>query len=299
MNPVRPKKHRTGGTSIPRNKGSKKRRTKKEQFAHKQRLHNPTQGIRNELEQFVYAFEEHDGEADAHPDPHARLKYFRKKKRKAIELAKHLFKFGFTLDGIFYYVDANGVLDPTWTRDLPTLIRKAAVLPKIGNGIHNLATDVWQMYQLTRRDYKVWIGEMWAQSDKVGSGMYGATIKRIEAYISRRPEFFDFETELTELKTIYAKLKGLLQAISQQQFVANGLLNAQKKSGIIDAMGNSFAASIMPTNFGADVADEDPVSIFNIGKDEEDGDFADLMSFTQEDTKVVKPKKSKKKKSRR
>jgi hypothetical protein len=263
---LRPKKHGGSISGSLGRKGDNPTLTKEENRKRKLALLNPKYSGDMDIERQILIFEEEEGERSHYPDPTEMLYHLKGKKKKTIELSKALFKFGFSMDGRFYYLDTNGIASEKWGKDLDSLIDRQKILPRIYYGVLNLSADVWHQYELTKAEYEAWVGEEWSKSDRPGSGLYQAVQKRIQSYINRQPDYIRFISELSELKSVYAKLKGLLNMIYMQHYTGNIILSS-KRANIGDTLGNTFAASFAAER---DVNDESLNPLTSFDMEEED-----------------------------
>jgi len=194
----------------------------------------------------IFAFNEKDGEAAKYPDAHKRFTYLKNKANRTIKLTEALFNFGFTIDGRFFYVKSEGIIAREWTNDFDSIIDEARVLPRIYIIINNLTAEVEQVHREVRIAYDVWVGKQWSKSDKAGDGLFGATNKRIEAYISRQSEGVEYCTQMAELKNIHIKLKGVLVAISMQHAaVVAAIYHTRRSSDIYSAGAGGMVNSLL------------------------------------------------------
>jgi len=205
---------------------------------------NSSYTTNKDIDRLLLIFDEESGEREKHPDPRDMLHYLLKKKRPLLKLSENLFRFGFSIEGKFYSIDSNGIVSSDWGNNFHSLVNKAVTLPKIYYGILLLSTEIWQIYLLTKADFEAHIGELWKDSDRPGSGLYGATERRIRAYVNRNQDTVRFLSELAELKTIYGKLKGLLNTLYMQHQTVNSLLYSTRKRVDFEelSIGNSFMA---------------------------------------------------------
>jgi hypothetical protein len=186
-----------------------------------------------DVARMIYAYREKEGEANQFPDAHKRFAYLKNRANRSIQLTEALFNFGFTIDGRFFYIKSEGIIAREWTNDFDSIIDEAKVLPRIYIIINNLAAEIEQVHREVRIAFDVWTGKQFAKSDKPGDGLYGAPMKRIEAYINRQPQGVEYSSQMAELKNINVKLKGVLRAIEMQHASVVAAIYHTRKSGDI------------------------------------------------------------------
>lgn len=195
--------------------------------------------------ELLAVYDEYDEERNSFPDPHDMMKHLKHEKRTALDIGKHILSIGFTLDDRFYYITTGNIMNDRWGRNFDSLVQMAMILPKASYMISNVAADVWELYELTKVEYEAWVGNKWGEADEVGRGMHGFTVRKMQAIINKHPQYSKYMAELSELKNIHTKLKGLIQSINYQQYFVNSLINATRRSNTVgeNVVGNSFAAS--------------------------------------------------------
>jgi signal recognition particle subunit SEC65 len=233
-----------------------------------------------DISRMIYAFNEKDGEAEQFQDAHKRFVYLKNKTNRAIKLTEALFNFGFTIDGRFFYIKSEGIISRDWTNDFDSIMDEARIIPRIYIIINNLTAEIEQVHREVRITFDVWCGKQWSKSDKVGDGLYGATNKRIEAYINRQPQGVDYATQMAELKNIHVKLKGVLKAVEMQHAAVVAAIYHTRRSGDIynSGAGGIVNSLLEGSNMSKSIDDirdskmfdiDDPVLIADVDVEEE------------------------------
>jgi len=232
------------------------------------------------ISQNIFAFVEKEGEDKQFPDAHQRFVYLKNRANRAVNLSEALFNFGFTVDGRFFYIKSEGIIAREWTNDFDTIIDEAKILPRVYIVINNLSAEIEQVHREVRIAYDVWCGKQWSKSDKIGDGLYGATNKRIEAYIYRQAQGVEYLTQMAELKNILVKLKGLLKAIEMQHAsVVAAIYHTRRSTDIFSAGAGGMVNSLIDSTDMSRTTDdkrddklfeiEDPVVSFDVEEEKD------------------------------
>lgn len=188
----------------------------------------------------IMMFKERKGEIDHYESVYDLVNSIKKNPRRAIKLTKHLFNFGFIIDGNIYYIKASGIVGKHWTHGLDSVIERGEVIPRVYSAITNIYAKVQETLDQTKIDYESWMGSIWARKDEPEHGLYDATIARIHAYIHNQEKGIDYRYELSELRAVVTKLKGLLRVLEMQHSMVVAMIYHSKKGENIfqDAMGS-------------------------------------------------------------
>jgi len=228
------------------------------------------------LGSFLEAYREKEGERDKFLEPEAMLKHLKRRKRRAIPIAEQLLDCGFTLDGRFYYIHGNDISGEGWLQDMDTILSKAQNIPRLYIVITNLAAEVQMAFSDIKAEYDAWIGKQWSKCDDPNNALYGATVKRIEAFVAKQDRFLEYRSNLNELKSILFKLKNLLRVLDMQHnTVVAAIYHSRKSTDIFNAGAGSMVQSMSMRGSDAAIVmanepDEELLNAFALSNNEKD-----------------------------